>query len=357
MEKFTVSCAGPSCINEKGIAAHDLEGKTEMEIVCSGCGQVLSAGPDNEVECFWCGKKNRAGAAPTAQVKATPSDPVLSLDDEPPSTAIHDKNRRAPSREQFELAADDDEEYDGKPYGLEGKEDRPCPHCGLMLPVDAKLCPSCGFDKKKGARVARRFEPIQRVWEAGWPTAKRRQLFIIGQCVVLPLGIIGSIAIGEYFAFVGPWLFFTLMTVFLLGTYDRVQLTRSERGKVVLKHGWTVCFITRPLETLALGDYEGVMSGRRYDVNFVDWGVAVMLIGCGVSLAMTMGNIFVKALFVFAGIMGGICWWYFMIRRDSCYVALKKDDGYPAKILYRGWSEDHMRDLAAAIKTAGFPGT
>src|SRR5262249_20653517 len=143
------------------------------------------------------------------------------------------------------------------PYRFGGPAEQPCPGCGRALPEDVSLCPSCGFDRTTGARKRRRYEPVHRSWEAGWPLPRRGRPFVLGQMAALPLGVLGAWYFGTWGALVGPWVTFSVLTAFLLGTYARVEVTRTERGKVTLTQTWRVCFFVRPTQVIRRGDYEG----------------------------------------------------------------------------------------------------
>jgi hypothetical protein len=205
------------------------------------------------------------------------------------------------------------------------------------LPADALLCPACGFDQTTGARTRRKYEPIERSWDTGWSLPSRLRLFVLGQAVVLPLGVLGSIVLGRWSLFLTPWLLFTALTAFLLGTYARTDLSRNERGKVQLRQTWRVCFFPQSPQTIRRSEYEGVMSGKAPAADFWDWVVLICLF--------------------LAGIVLGVLWWYFMIRRDSFFVALTRDHGYPERTLYWGWDEEHAREMAGTIRTVAFAAT
>src|SRR5581483_6389073 len=97
------------------------------------------------------------------------------------------------------------------------------------------------------------------------------------------------------------------MTAFLLGTYDSVDLTRKENGKVRLVHTWYLCFFERPPESIRLRDFEGVATGKEQYAGCWEWIVFFFLF---------------TWLFV-----PGIIWWYFAIHRESLFVALTRYHG------------------------------
>jgi len=214
---------------------------------------------------------------------------------------------------------------------------RSCPGCAHTLPEDAALCPACGFDLETGRRKRRTYEPISRRWEAGWPLARRFRLFVLGQVVALLLGLLAAWILDEWSAFLAPWLVFAALTAFLLGTYACTELTRTERGKVRLTQTWRVCFIARPAQTIRRGDYEGVVSGKARAADFWDWVACI-------------------ALFL-AGILFGVLWWYFVIWRDSFFVALTQAHGFPERTLYWGWDEREAHDMEKTLSEIAFATT
>jgi hypothetical protein len=342
-----------------------------IAIVCSKCGQALQVEEDNsprEIECLWCGARCPVpGRAKMAQKPAPavpinleikpktqppPLPPEEPPEEPPPGGKWYEQapyafkdNLPSPAPKTPELVPEPtfvpkrptvsfSDEDDGQPYDVDGR-DRPCPGCGRFIPAESVVCTSCGFDLKKGAKVAKTFEPVQRTWEAGWSFDRRRMIFIIGEVTTLSLGIIGSISLGAPLLFFLPWLLFTLLTVYLLGTWDRIDLTRNKKGRVVLKQTWRFFFLARPTKTIPLGDYEGVSSGKWRDPDFWDW--MITLFG------------------LFMGIGPGVLWWYFFIHKEMFYVALTKDHGHPELFLYRGWKEWYMKDMADAVRKVAFP--
>ncbi len=336
-----------------------------IAIICAQCGQALQVEEDDarrEIECLWCGARCPVPARTLLAQKAVPAVPVEQADKSAPPTASPLAEEPAPPGKWYEQSpypfqenlpsptpvappepppftprkpavpfSDDD---DGQPYAVDGR-DKPCPGCGRYLPVESVLCTSCGYDQKTGVKIAKTFEPVQRAWEAGWTFERRRKVFIIGQAVVVPLGLVGAFSSGSVFLFLGPWLLFSAMTGYLLGTWDRVDLTRNKKGKVVLKQTWRFFFLAQPTRAILLGDYEGVASGKWRDPDFWDWMIA--LFG------------------FFMGIGPGVLWWYFFIHKDTFYVALTKDHGHPELHLYRGWKEEYMKDMAGTVRAVAFP--
>jgi predicted RNA-binding Zn-ribbon protein involved in translation (DUF1610 family) len=225
------------------------------------------------------------------------------------------------------------DEDDGRAYGLVGGDERKCPSCSKVLTKDATLCPHCGFNLETGKKAVRVYEPLELHWDAGLPLRRRLVLFVIAECPAVALTLTG-LFLGEYPGqFVTSWLVFTALLAFLLGTFDRLNLTRNKRGRVVLTQTWRVLFFARPTTAIALGEYEGVVTNLSHDVGILDWiilGIALM-----------------------SGIIPGVIWWFWAMQQDTFQVALAKDHGYPERILYRGWSESRAKEIAQTLHDVG----
>ena len=83
------------------------------------------------------------------------------------------------------------------------------------------------------------------------------------------------------------------------------------------------------LENMFLAiEHEAELSGRDR-VGVLDWlGMLILMVLSFVPAAI--------AYFIF-------------FHKISCYVALSEGHGYPAKYLYKGWSEEHMREMAETV--------
>jgi hypothetical protein len=226
------------------------------------------------------------------------------------------------------------DEDDGRPYRVGGKEYK-CPECKEILTAEAKLCPKCGFNLETGKKAVRVYEPLERHWEAGMPLQRRVRLFILSECVILAVALPGAILAGSLTVFLTTWLTFTILLAFVLGTFDHLDLTRNKRGKVVLTQTWRVLFFTRPATTIALREYEGVMTGLSYDVGCLDWAIFLILLPMGVVPGL---------------------WWLWAMRQNTYSVALTKDHGFPERILYRGWNQTRAKEIAQVLhEVTGLP--
>jgi hypothetical protein len=209
-------------------------------------------------------------------------------------------------------------------------EEPTCPRCKEVMPAGETTCPTCGHCQDAQPAV---IEPLTRHWEAGLPTARRVAIFMIGQGIGLTMLVIAAF-IGELLAALVSWLIFTGMLVFIVGTYDCVNLTRNQKGRVALTRSWRVCFVPRPPIKLRLSEYDGIGTGMDRDADMWDWLLVLVLLSFG--------------------LIPGIIGWYWMIHCDKFFVALVRGHGAPAYFLYRGTSEAHMHDMAATIREVAF---
>jgi hypothetical protein len=228
------------------------------------------------------------------------------------------------------------DEDDGQPYAVTGGEKRPCPECKRTLAPDARVCDQCGFNLETGRKPPDKVhEPLERHWEAGLPFARRLRLFFILEAVLVGVGLVGVILGAPLAAFVMSCLFIASLLLFLLGTYDRIDLERNRRGRVRLTKTWRVCFRTWSTESVPWRECDSIATGTTFEVDVWDW-----------VLLLTLLSFFC---------IPGFVWWYLM-HKVSYFVALTKDHGYPAVALYKGWSEEHMQEMVRTLhEVTGLP--
>jgi hypothetical protein len=223
---------------------------------------------------------------------------------------------------------------DGKPYPPINTGERRCPECQRLVPGGVAVCGRCGFNLDTGEPAGpREYTPVNVAWDAGMRPRVRYTLFFVGQAVVITLGLLAVLLNPEvtFVQFLCPWMCFTPLLAFLLGTYARLELKRNERGQVKLTKTWRACFIHMTPEVIPLREYEGVSTGVDAEAGCWEWGIAAILFfGCGV--------------------IPGILWWYYTIHRDTYFVALTRDHGFPERMLYRGGNDGQMRDIAETLR-------
>src|SRR5207245_6226634 len=100
-----------------------------------------------------------------------------------------------------------------------------------------------------------------REWETGWPLQKRIMLFVILQVinfVTLAFGLIMGHG-GTSFVTV---LFSVGLQAFLVGTFERLNLRRTEKGKVTLLHAWRYAFVPGPAENVRWKEHDSLTVKR-----------------------------------------------------------------------------------------------
>jgi hypothetical protein len=214
-------------------------------------------------------------------------------------------------------------------FELVPTDERWCPGCRAKLAPDDVFCVACGLDLKTGKKAQRVFEPLQRSWETG-PSFRRRMTIFVGPFVlIVPLATLGAIMERQILPFFIPLVFFSILLAFLMGTYERIDLARNERGRVSLSKTWRVCFFARQPEKIVPLRYHGIRTTSTYGVSMAD-------------IAMT----------IFLGVLGlvpGIIWLFWSLRKITYEVALTGEDGHTEVRLYTGSSEKQMQEISETL--------
>lgn len=354
------------------------------QVFCHGCGLAFDVPADyrrNKIQCPGCGVicAVPAGAArPPAPAKASrpaaedeaadwfrdePSRTVPDDDDAPIEADVEEEPRPAealvlcrrcgrkvrrqrecpmcdavpaaqgPGVVQMELADGSlTDEDDDSPYDLCDKLGPTCPKCHVEMLPDAVVCVKCGFNRRTRKKAARRYEPMARVWESDRPLSQRLLFLAIAQGYHLLIGLLVYWLWGTFLPAIIAWFPLTAMLCFLLGTYDRIELTRDERGRVRITKQWRFAFVPLHPMTTDVRGYEGVVSGPWQEVGILEWFVLLSLLGWG--------------------IIPGLIWYYTAIHTPHFHVALALDHGHPSLYIYRGRNQDQMNDIADTLCAA-----
>jgi hypothetical protein len=217
---------------------------------------------------------------------------------------------------------------DGSPYLLADRHLKRCPSCSKDLPKETAVCPQCEFDFRTGKKPPKVFTAVSRTWEAGWPMTRRRSTFFLCLCVAGGMSIVAALFTGHWSSSITSLVFGIALLAFVLGTFDRLDFSRDTTGKVKLTRTWYALFWERPKERIRLGEHESVVTSVVAK-NGADYAVLFTLF--------------------LMGIIPGVLWFYFVFLETTYQVALTKDHGYPATILYRGISQAHAEDIASTL--------
>ncbi len=55
---------------------------------------------------------------------------------------------------------------------------------------------------------------------------------------------------------------------------------------------------------------------------------------------------------IVSGLIPGLIWFYLAIYKVTFHVSLSRDHGFPAYIVYSGWDEMQMKEIAFALREA-----
>lgn len=164
----------------------------------------------------------------------------------------------------------------------------------------------------------------------------RVNVFLLLSALSLTFAIIFAIIEGGLVGFLCGWLCFGLLLAFLLGTFPRLELSRSKKGQVRLKRIWRFCFYSRNPTNIPWRGHDGIAVCRFHKSEFLEWIVFVFLLPFGIIPA--------------------IMWWIFIIHSDQFEVSLTRDHGTPAELIYRGRSEEMANDIATNLRNVtGLP--
>lgn len=226
-------------------------------------------------------------------------------------------------------------EDDGNPYTLRGRPIPRCPECDSRLPDDdAARCEQCGWDRAAGKRIPKTYSRIDRHWESGW-SLQARAIAFAGCMAINIVTVIISLAfrndppvtIFGFFVAVG-------LQVFLIGTFDRLELTRTTKGKVTLVQQWRVAFWPLPPKTIRWREHEEIRVLHAEPSTFE----------------------YIMLLALIPTIIPAILWAWFVIRPGHAKTALCKDLGDPVTPLYLGTNMDRADEIAKDVSEAtGLP--
>ena len=223
--------------------------------------------------------------------------------------------------------ADDDQPY---PVPADPEQKEPCPHCNTYLPLGTVVCNHCGFDRQAGTILQRTYEKVNKEWEAGLPLRTRFSIFVPLVSITLVSAIAFGVTEGDLQGLLITWTFGTPLLAFLLGTFPRLILTRNKKGQVRLTKIWRICFIPWQPTDIRLREYEGISVRQFHKSDVADFGLLIFLL--------------------LMGVIPGILWWIFVMSPVQFDVALTRDHGTPALLLYRGRSETTAKEIAVSIR-------
>ena len=321
---------------------------------CKGCGKRLEvpAGYSrSKLRCAECGVFNELPKpARTTKGKpakseeaedtrlAIPNDRTPMPEDEADTEVIPMKAEEPPPKPKPKPTAGPERELliagteadDGNPYQVTGDiASKYCPECDKKITKVARVCVHCGFNYDTKQKKERTFEPVKEEWEAGYPFQKRLMIFVGMQVVNFLILISSLVANHSPFVSVTIIAFSVALQAFLAGTYQRLNLTRNQKGKVVLTTTWRYAFIPGPTETVKWKEHDEITITRENEFDPISWAFVFILLGYAC--------------------LPGIAFWYFVVRPDKFTVALCKDHGSPTTPIFRTTNEERAKEVMRVV--------
>src|SRR5262245_21132854 len=118
------------------------------------------------------------------------------------------------------------------------------------------------------------------------------------------------------------------MQAFVLGTFDRLDLERTAKGKVTLTQTWRIAFVPLAPKVIRWREYEGVVV-RHSDVGLMDWWVFLVMLPT---------------------VLPALLFWWYAIRPGWVQVERAQNLGDPGTTRYAGTNTDRAIEIAEAVR-------
>ncbi|MGL4421781.1 MAG: hypothetical protein ACRCZF_14025, partial [Gemmataceae bacterium] len=251
---------------------------TPASIECDQCGETIaqpSTPVRTQVRCPVCHAYNKAPRE-WRQGYAPPSSTERDVRDDKPLAFVEPEILTPISQV---LAGT--QEDDGNPYAVPGEATRKCPDCGGVCRHDAVLCTNCGLDLETGKKQRRKkFEPVERFWEARWPLNTRLLIFAGMQALNFCIcAVIGLLSGSLNFAIVA-FILQTALQAFLIGSYESLTVRRNAKGHTTIDRVWRLGFIPLPVTPIDWKESHGLGLVGSHDSGALEVGTAVYLFLC-----------------------------------------------------------------------------
>jgi DNA-directed RNA polymerase subunit RPC12/RpoP len=361
-----------------------------IRVICPGCGALVEAEEGEvraRIRCPQCGVMCDLPQRHAPQVEKRPAPALEETDPAAEGVLLQNdpvgqdrevpKKKRATGNKPVPKASpprgngypyEHSNEDDGKPYFVPDlAEERTCPSCKKLLELDAVLCTSCGYNLQTGEKTVQEYEPLQRDWWVGWPYSRRLGIFIGIQGCYFPLVIVGMWVHQNVPGPLFSWLVLVAMLAFLLGSFFHVHLTRNRKGRVKITRTWYICFIPRPPAKVDAMEFAGVVHGPQSDEGCFKYFILMAL-----SISPLLSALVFLFQFVFSRddppsflanllvilweAFPALFWYYWAFMRQTFYVSLTNEHGYPEFTLFESGDQERVRDMTESIrKITPFP--
>lgn len=310
-------------------------GYGRAKIRCPECG-YYAAVPE---ELRGSGESPEPAEPPVARPAVVRPDPPAAV----PSSKAKPSADPRDSRPNFEsdkpagppLLAGTQEESDDdvQPYAVPGVGTKPCPHCRGDLPLDATLCVHCGLELSTGTRARQRsYQPIDRLWEEGFPLKLRWQIFAVAQGINVLLMLISFAAEGWACVGIANLILQAGLQAFVVGTFDSLQVRRTGQGKTTIHRIRRIGFYPVPPIKIPWKKSQAVAITATHGAGIVAWMVCLYL----ATLCLVPGVIF----------------YLMVIRPERFAVRLCDVYGSTDAVAFVATSRDDAEEIARTINDA-----
>ena len=277
--------------------------------------------------------QSEPAAAPTANPTPVPAKTPSKSKETPAPVKTQAKSKewtRVEPVPEREVLIQGTEEEDFNPYTVPGDAaTKRCPECEKKTALHDKVCAHCGYNFETGEKAVRTFQSLSYEWEGGWPLQKRA--FVVIALVVIDFVSLVALTIAGVKGStpIGMMIFTVFLQAFLCGTYEKLSLSRTQKGKVTMKSQWRVAFVPRPPQTVKWKEYESVTIIHSNNAGFIDWAFGLIL-------------------FLYA-VVPGVLYWWFVLRPDKYSVMLCRDHGFPEIAIFRTLSEERAKEVRDTV--------
>ncbi len=217
------------------------------------------------------------------------------------------------------------------PYRVPGDGTMACKECNFTLPLHSTFCVNCGLDFATKKKPKKRFQPIDREWEPRMNLTVRLQIFaglqVINVLLILLLRDNVSV-VGAMIA-----LFFQGgLQAFLIGSFEKIAVHRTEKGAATLTKTWRFCFIPMAPAEIDWRKSHAIGYIHTHSLGFLEW----------------LTFFYLLLLFVVPGIV-----FYFLVINPMRYqVVLCDVYGSIDDVIFRTTSEDQPEEICRVASTA-----
>jgi hypothetical protein len=202
-----------------------------------------------------------------------------------------------------------------------------CPSCRKVLERGAVLCVDCGYDFRTGRRLETAHERFEQRWDSGMPLSLRLGLLIALQCACL----LAAPLTGEVLWALALIFAVSVFLVLLLGTWIRLHVIRTGKGKVLLTRTWCLCFIPAIRHQVNVRRYDRILI----DATGFDWTPLITLV----------------LLFLICGVPGLLLLaWRLHFAPARFHVYLKSDRRGEEFSLYHSADDGKMRQIVETLE-------